>query len=379
MNIGIITFHAPHNRGSMLQAYAIQNVVKRLRPNDSVEIIDFSNSKQKDMYALLRKVDSFRDILYNCFKLIFYRKFKQYFKDFIKFRLLHFHVTYRNYKTYTELQEIGNNYDCIIAGSDQIWNTLCYDADDAYFLGWSDCKNKIAYAPSFGANNLNLLSNKHFYREWMNQFNFISIRENNGRAWIKELIGRDVDVLLDPTLLIERNEWEKLANEDLILPDKFIYFYTTHYRENVCKFVEMYAHKLNLPVYITDIKNWVLKGRRYGFKLANHGGPNAFLTLIKKATFVFTSSFHGSAFSVIFQKEFYYLDDGKRRASDDRALTLIEDMGLMSRFKNVDSDELNMEDKINYNAVNRKLALRKEDSVMWLKNALNSLLSSCPD
>ena len=162
MKIGIITFHAPHNRGSMLQAYAIQSIIKKLDSNNSVEIINFSNLKQRDMYALFRKVDSWKDFLLNCFKLVFYPKFKRYFNDFACFSKEYLVLSHDDLCLKTDLERLNGRYDRLIAGSDQIWNTKCYDADNAYFLGWSNCPHKIAYAPSFGANNLNLLKNKEF-------------------------------------------------------------------------------------------------------------------------------------------------------------------------------------------------------------------------
>lgn len=376
MKIGILTFHAPHNRGSMLQAYAIQNIITRLDSNNSVEIINFSNLKQRDMYALFRKVDSWKDLLLNCFKLVFYSKFKRYFCDFTKFSERNLVISHEDLSLSTDLVRLNGRYEYLVAGSDQIWNTKCYDADNAYFLGWSDCPHKIAYAPSFGANDLNLLENKDQYKEWINQFQSISIREYNGEKWLKVLTGRDVDVVLDPTLLLQKKEWDNLANEIMDLPKQFIFFYSTSYPENVCRFVHKYAKECGLPVIITDIKNWALKGWKYKFLLAKHGGPNAFLTLIKNATLVFTSSFHGTAFSIIFEKKFYYLDDGKRQPSDDRALTLIEDMGLICRFKNVDTDFLSDSEffsPIDYNIVNERLKKRKEFSLSWLKKALNCL------
>lgn len=372
MKIGILTFHAPHNRGSMLQAYAIQSIITKLDSNNSVEIINFSNLKQRDMYALFRKVDSWKDFLLNCFKLIFYPKFKRYFNDFTKFSKRNLAISHDDLSLYTDLVQLNGRYECLIAGSDQIWNTKCYDADNAYFLGWSNCPHKIAYAPSFGANDLNLLENKGQYKDWINQFQSVSIREYNGKKWLKALTGRDVDVVLDPTLLLHIKEWDNLANEVMDLPKQFIFFYSTGYPENVCKFVHKYAKECGLPVIITDIKNWVLKGWKYKFLLAKHGGPNAFLTLIKNATLVFTSSFHGTAFSIIYEKKFYYLDDGKRKPSDDRALTLIEDMGLRCRFKNVETDLLtDIFTSIDYNKVNERLKRKKEFSLAWIKNALD--------
>jgi hypothetical protein len=372
MKIGIITFHAPHNRGSMLQAYAMHSIITRLDSNNSVEIINFSNLRQRNMYALLRKVNSWKDFLLNCFKLVFYPKYKRYFNDFTKFSKRYLVISHDNLYLTTDLARLNGRYEYLIAGSDQIWNTQCYDADNAYFLGWSNCPHKIAYAPSFGANDLNLLENKSQYKEWINQFQSVSIRENNGKKWLKTLTGRNVDVVLDPTLLLPRKEWDNLANEEMNLPKQFIFFYSTGYPENVCKFVHKYAKECGLPVIITDIKHWVLKGWKYNFLLAKHGGPNAFLTLIKNATLVFTSSFHGTAFSIIFEKKFYYLDDGKRSASDDRALTLIEDMELIHRFKNVDTDSLSeLFTPIDYNIVNERLKKRKEFSLSWLKKTLN--------
>lgn len=380
MRIGIITFHAPHNRGSMLQAFAIQSVLKEINKNGEVEIIDFSNTNQRDMYALFRKVDSIKDFVLNLLKVLYYKPFKRYFDEFERFSSLYLNKSKQKFIKTEELSSLDGKYDCIIAGSDQIWNTKCYDADTAYYCGAFVKTPKIAYAPSFGANDINLLSDKEKYRDWINAFSYISIRENNGKKEIKKLTGKDVNVLLDPTLLLSRQEWNKLVLKDLPLPDKYIFFYSFGYPRNVCNFVKSFSNQFGLPVVMMDVKNWAIRGRGLGFNLCKYGGPNAFLTCIKNATLVFTSSFHGTVFSAIFEKNFLYLDDGIRSEFDDRVMSILSEFGLEARLINVDKDKyIKYPKQIDYKPIKTHIEKKADECRAWLKTAIKNVTDQCLD
>lgn len=332
MKIGIITFHASNNCGSMLQAYGLQKTLDSL--GYANEIINFSNRSQRHMYALLRKPGNIHDTLYDLAVLRYFKIFKAHYYDYKQFLKNHLRLGVKEYYRQEEMVETNFEYDLFIAGSDQVWNILCPDADDAYYLNFVyDSKKKIAYAPSFGATSIKE-SSKHVdrYKDFLVCFDHISIRENNGAKWIKELIGKDVPVLLDPTMLLEKIDYLNLLKEEKKLEEKYIFYYAFNYSDEVNFIVQTIGNKLNLPIYILDVKNWVKKGRKYGFILSKQSGPITFLNLLLNAELVLTTSFHGSVFSILGEKKFWFIDSSMHNKNDDRAETLLNMFGLENRF-----------------------------------------------
>ena len=371
MKIGIITFHASNNCGSMLQAYALQNIIKK-EFGFSSEIINFSNINQQDMYALFRKMDSFKDVGINIATSIFYNKFKRHYDDYKKFADEKFELSKGAYETAEELEKIYQNYDVLITGSDQVWNILCRDTDDAYYLNFAKNIKKIAYAPSFGSTNIiEVLEDTTKYKNYLLDFHALSCRENNGSKWIKELTGREAPVLLDPTLLLSAEEWDKLI--DVTDKDeKYIFYYAFKYSEEVNEKVRMISNKFKMPVIIIDVKSWLKKGIKYGFKISKNGGPLTFLKLLRNASLVLTTSFHGTVFSIIYHKKFWFIDSSMHNKNDDRAFTLLESVGLEDRMVKVNEvDDTDIMQETDYTEANKKLENLKQKSIDFLRENLN--------
>ena len=148
MKVGIITFHNSYNCGSMLESYAIYKYIER--EGISCEIINYSNDGQKELYKIMKKNDSLKNVIRNC--ILFPHKNKLEFSNekYEKFKRDNFKLS----KEYKKWSEIEDYYDVVVAGSDQIWNITIKDYDDAYFLNWVKNAKKIAYAPSFGARKI---------------------------------------------------------------------------------------------------------------------------------------------------------------------------------------------------------------------------------
>lgn len=367
MKIGIMTFHASNNCGSMLQAYALQNILKKELGEES-EIINFSNENQQDMYALFRKMDSFKDVGINIATSVFYNKFKKHYKDYKKFMNKDLKLSEASYVTSEELKNMTEKYDILITGSDQVWNIKCKDADDAYYLNFAKNVKKIAYAPSFGATNIIEESDDtEKYKNYMMDFKALSCRENNGSKWIKKLTGRDAPVLLDPTLLLNSSEWDKLINT-AESDKKYIFYYAFKYSDEVNAKVKMISEKTKMPVIIMDVKWWLKKGIKNGFKISKDGGPLEFLRLVRNASLVLTTSFHGTVFSIIYNKKFWFLDSSMHNKNDDRAFTLLESVGLENRMVDVkNADNIDIMKEIDYSEPNKKLQKLQQKSINYLK------------
>ena len=337
--IGIITFHKSHNNGSMLQALALQYVLEE-RYAFTVHIIDYSNSRQKSMYApypaptTVKKCIKFFLLLQ---KLPLLQKAYNSFETFAKH---YFHLTELSFDEKSDLSVLENTYDAFIAGSDQIWNIRCGDADDAYFLNFVKNKPKFAYAVSFGANNPFEIEKYKFY---INDFKSISVRENNAQKWIFEATNLEVPVCLDPTMLLNWQEWENVVHvrDTPIIQGNYIFYYCFNIKEHIQIFLHHTAKKYSMPVYFLDPKEWCIKMCwRHKIRLVCDFGPDVYMNIVKNATLFLTTSFHGTAFATIYRKNFWYINDKKNSSeTDDRALTFLTQLKLLSRYKTIEELE----------------------------------------
>lgn len=368
--VGIITFHHSYNCGSMMQAFAMQTVVEKL--GYKPEIINFSNEGQRRLYKTWFQANSLRNIVKNAILLFHQDRLNYCNRSYEHFMTTYMKLSAHEYCKNTELAD--TDYDAVIAGSDQIWNITIDDSDDAYFLSWVRKAKRIAYAPSFGAKNiLEYAKDSSIYSNYLNKFECISIRENNGQKWIKELTGRDVPVVLDPTLLLSADDYQPLVEMEVKgIPSKFIFYYAPHYDTAINRLVEKISNKLNLPVVAFNSKSFYVKQlNKLGFVLPEKENPSVYLYLIKNAELVITTSFHGTVFSSIYRKKFWTVKNGGMFGSDDRVLTLTNMLDLDDRLIpidfNVEFDYLKEKD---FSSYEHKLKNYKKKSIDFLANAL---------
>lgn len=363
MKIGIITFHASHNCGSMLQAYALCKVLRDEYHQDA-ELIDFSNSGSRQMYSLWNNKMFYRSgrpnmnvWKTNVSNLFHYKAVKSVMNDYEAFSSKYLPKSKGTYKNTKQLKGIEQNYDMLLSGGDQVWNICCTDADDAYFLSFAHNVKKVAYSPSLGAMNiLKYAKNPDKYRKYLLDYDFLSVRELNGQKWLKELVGEDVPIVPDPTLLLSADEWCKVLPVPQI-EGKYIFNYAFSYgNEENNRILKQISDKYDLPVYIIDAKSYYRYNleKKYGFKLYKQSGPLAFLGLMKNAELVLTQSFHGSLFAAKFNRCFWsYKNAVVRNPDDDRARCVLNQLGLIDRYQTF-SDLLGMDlmQPINYRIVN---------------------------
>lgn len=368
--IGVLTFHRSYNCGSMLQAYALQTMLDKM--GYDVEIIDFSNEGQKQLYEVFFPLSSLKNLVKNI--LIFpYRKKIEYnnqcYENFLK---RYMKLSKERFSKASEMD--ASMYYAIVVGSDQIWNITIDDSDDAYFLPWAKEIKKIAYAPSFGARNiLDYSQNSEFYAACLNNFNTLSVRENNGKKWIKDMIGKEVPVVLDPTLLFNANTYECLIENQLELPQRYIFYYAPQYEKNINQLVISISSKLNMPVIAFNAKKFYVKRMQAkGFYLPKEEDPSVYLELIKKAELIITTSFHGAVFSSIFRKKFWIVKNGGMLKTDDRVYTMTDNLALSDRIIPIQyCDDFDYCKEKDYSEYEIKLQNYRQDSLLFLKSALS--------
>lgn len=367
--VGIITFQNSYNCGSMLESYALQNYLKKMKIDS--ELIDFSSQGQKEMYGTYFKSNSLKNIVKNI--IIFphikkIRKNNEMYKKFLKDNL----ITSKKINTEDDFKNL--DYSSVIAGSDQVWNVTIPDYDKAYFLQWVKNAKKIAYAPSFGAKNpVKYANNLEEIKEMIADFDYLSIRENNGKKWIYDMIKRDVPVLIDPTLLLNADDYEIIVSKDMNINYKYIFLYCPSFKTDICKFVKKISDKYNLPVIAWSAKSFYVKNiGKLGFKLPEYENPSSYLYLIKNAELVFTTSFHGTIFSTIYKKKFFTIKNGEMYGDDDRVMTLINNLGLQDRLLEYKFDNnFDYLKDVDYSNYDNELIKNKKIAENYLKESLS--------
>lgn len=342
MKIGIITMHKVRNFGSVLQAYALQQVIKRLGFDN--EIIDYRYPKK------VRKNITFSSAVHTayiflCNLIVGFPKCKQQ-KKFDSF--------YRKNLSLSSLEVNESSvtslpiYDGYITGSDQVWNPRFAGHDTNFMLAFApDDKPKISYASSFATTEISGEFHE-LYARYLSRYDSISVREQSGVTIVKELTGMDASVCCDPTLLLRAQEWDKLAKQsNLNLNYKYILVYPIKYMYNpypkLYDIVSMVQKELGyMVIYLEGRKEDAF---RTNSKLIKSAGPEDFVYLIKNAEFVVTTSFHGAAFSMIYNKPMFGLVN-KANTNDSRMQSLLKEFAALdslidpNQYKHYNKEEL---------------------------------------
>lgn len=340
MNIGIITFHAAHNYGSMLQAYAMQTFLER--QGHHVEIVNFRPLSQKRGYPLPISFSSKHNAKLSLLRLLFAPKtikpLKKKWELFEEFMTQHLHVT-EEYHTLKELQDANFDYDILITGSDQIWNTQAFDFSEAYFGTFvnSEKTKKVAYAPSMGPEPEK--QNVDYVKCLLRGFRGVSVREERTKRFLIENgICKDVTLVVDPTMLLEAKDYGCLYDDFPIIKGKYVFYYTPGcVRHEFLSEASKIGKQLGLPV-VCDTCYAPGDLKRYdNIHLYTTTGPSEFLNLIKNASFVCGASFHLMVFAILFQKNFCCMNGDV----DSRMNNLMKMMGMEDRIWKSDFENIN--------------------------------------
>ena len=248
--IGTITFHSSYNYGSSLQAYALQETVKKIC-NCKYEIINLRIDKQKDMYSIYREKKFLSNLARKIGTKDYEKKYtakNQKFEDFINNKL---NIT-KEYNSFEEIKNDNLDYDYYISGSDQLWNTRAYDFDWAYFLGFTTKGQKVSYAASFGPKAIDFTEEeKEKIKQYISEYKAISVREEGSYQNIYKLTGKEAQINMDPTILLNKEEWESMLPKEKMQNGEYILYYSLGPSREDIKLVKKIAKKLKLPVITT--------------------------------------------------------------------------------------------------------------------------------
>lgn len=369
MKIGILTFHRAHNYGAMLQAYALRHVLQR--KGHDVEFISYRQPKIEEAYrSWLWTYDPTSGVVANLKSLVaniitLYRRCKRR-NSFLKFAsaFLPETIPYNKSELLCEILD----YDKVFFGSDQIWTIRFLGDFDCIY--WGDIRlnkgQKVAYAPSMELKELTD-AQKDFITKHLKNFDAVSARENSMKAMLSAIYGKRIPVVLDPTFLCGDKEYFPLIQRSKKVPTyPYVLIYQVGNYDQVRAIAEKVSHILHYP--IIEIGSAVSLHRKKNYKECY--GPDDFVALIANAAFVISCSFHGTAFSVIFKKQFVsVLIEG----TDSRAISLLSQIGLMDRGIRNDDDitEDFVKADIDYTPVYEKLEELKSSSLKYIDDAIN--------
>lgn len=378
--VGIITFHDPISYGANLQCLGLQLYLKSI--GYDAKVIDYSmNSylEYKNRNRFRKTLIRIYNLVKNPINFVKYRinakeisKEKEKYRDnlslrdsnFKQFQLENYNYSKKRYNTISDLKKNPPLYDAYICGSDQIWNPNFCEMDDNYFLTFAPSEKRISYAPSFGVSNIPFYARKK-YKDNILGIKYLSIREKTGAEIIKKLTNKDATIVIDPTFLVSKSDWFKLAEKSNIsTPKKYILTYFI----GIDEYIENYISQIKKQFNDIEIIDLVFDRTSYG--------PYDFLKLIKNASFVFTNSFHGVAFCINMNIPFAVgktLKDKSKNSAFSRINDLLNNLNLQSRI--CDKDTIINSDylKLDYKNVNKKLNIIVNESKKFLDDSLNKI------
>lgn len=366
--VGIVTIDDFLNYGNRLQNYALT----RLMEEEGFRVINGIQVYTKECYIIdtrnpLKKFIKWIIPFHFIKKRIVHKRGKsdllnkkreQRFKYYVNLYSIHIDpIIARNYKI--AMKDLSQyEIDYFVTGSDQVWNPY-YEGRAYEFLTFAPKQKRLSFAASIGVDDVPPEQKKK-YKKYLNKMKYISVREQRATEIIKELTGRDADLTLDPTLLLESEKWQiAVKKPDFALGKKYI---CTYFLGEVPKAVKAFSKEKGLPIYALNSQD---SPDLYTLD------PAEFLYMIQNASYVLTDSFHAVAFSIKFNKEFYVFDRKQDGVSSmfSRIETITKRFGLENRIQSRDRI-IEQEPISNWNEIENELVAEKKRSMGKLLEAM---------
>lgn len=365
MTIGILTYHRAHNYGAMLQAYALRTFL--CQNGFDAELIDYWPREHEKQYALIRKISGDSITAKSISLLSAILTFRRRHKRRLGFELFQeqFLQLPQNAR-YTEKESvISEKYDCIIVGSDQIWRNRQTGGkyigwDKTYFCQTTAVPHCISYAASMGVIDLDS-TERDILTQYLRRFDTLLVREQNLCDLIQSY-GYSSQVVLDPTLLFRKTEWNCILPATRYHTSPYVLYYELLPDTNALRFATAKAAELGCELVIMDANIHTIPRRCH----VQYASPVEFIQAIRDAKFVVATSFHGTAFSLIFEKQFIITG---LKDNADRVQTLLRAAGIPEHYQ---TEPVSSVSSIDYSLVSPILDTLRHKSQTLLLNAINS-------
>lgn len=362
MRIGHITWITYPNFGTYLQAYALQKAISCLgyesRIIDDIRFTYLYASKRH----LIRKAIGL--LIHPAANFRWFKSRHELLSPFNRFKKRYLIVD-KGWKTEESLVKRYNGFVC---GSDQIWSPLLPSQHGGFYFASFAKKNKIAYAPSLGSTSIPE-EQKSLYKGWLDSFDAIAMREDTASVAVSNLLGKGIPTVLDPTLLLTGEEWSEIAKEPKTKHPYILCYFLTYnkkyidYTRNIGKVLKLDTVFLGDTQEVRELSDVRLKGT----------GPAEFLGLVRNAEMVITDSFHGTIFSIVFNRRFVTLKRFKNsdpKNQNSRIENLFRQLGIDGFYSEESIDSGNVEFVSDFGLINESLSQLKSKSIAYLQKSL---------
>ncbi len=375
-SVGLVTYYG-ENYGGMLQAYALQRYVKYLGYECKIISNDFMY-KSTNSTRLTAKINNLRQFIKSPFSYMDKRKSMHAYSNeralasacFRDFLNKYIDIDNTGYDTYQQYLDNPPQYDVYLSGSDQIWNPNLYHKNGYYFLEFApENATRIAYASSVGVSSVTK-EQASFMKPHLKKIDVISTRETDGSRIVQGITGKDVRTVIDPTLLLNGEQWSEIAAEPVVdKPYIFCYLFGERdYISNIKKQVKEITglDLVCIPYIARELSGDDMK--------VFEAGPAEFISLIKNAEFVLTDSFHATAFSINLKTPFLSLCRFAKndvRSMNSRLNTILSLVDLEDRLID-ENDKITKEMlfDIDFEKAHKLLDERRKEDAEFLKNAI---------
>ena len=360
--IGILTFHYAVNPGSALQAFGLLKTINSLDSEIECYIINYQGTDYPNYYvshvkpylSIFKPKQSINGCVKYLYRMFCYYRYQSFWHDMGG-------VEPKRRIKEEDLAKLS--YDIIVAGSDQIWNIKLVTSA-LYFLPFCKGTKKVSYAASIGTDDFSE-EDKTIVADYLKDFSFLSVREPQTQAAIERLIGRKPELVIDPSLFLDLNDYKKIARFPR-MKKKYIFLYLRHKDSEVVPFARKMADSLGLPIVECHTR---MKKIYSEDKIVLHTGPKEWLGWLLNAEYVFTDSFHGCAFCINCNKQFFVKISSANAEMSSRIFHILDKYGMQDRLIKSEQDMFSTPD-IDFSKSNALLIQDRENSLAYLKAAL---------
>ena len=380
MKVGILTILNVNNYGAELQCCALYRKLQQL--GYDAEVINYLfgihpehvfDGEKRSVPIPLKQLIKVKllPVVQNMFCMFHQKNKRLRNKRFDEFHAKYNHLTSTVYPSVKSLYEAKFNYDVLCIGSDQVWNYMKGYSLEPFFACFDkNNTKKITYASSIGLSSLSVEAEQVFKKE-LTTFAYISVREQQASEILEKLLNRKIDVVLDPTLILNKQEWIEVAKYDMCPKEKYllVYIVTIKPCDYVLTLARHIAKQRNLKI-VRICRDAYPEHSGSDVEEILTAGPSDFVGLFSKAEFVVTNSFHGTVFSINFSKPFYSVIKS-HHSTNSRLTSILKKLGLEDRIVPVGS-QLPVISDIDFSNPSAKLEAERKLSIEYINNALSN-------
>ncbi len=355
---GIITYHFAVNYGAVLQSYAL-----RASLNNSgmdTHVINYVTNTQRNNNSLYRKGNGLKGGIKNAFLLPFHfqrSKRQSRFQNFVNENILGEKTDVISDLVALKVN-VDSNYDCIISGSDQVFNPKIIDFNNAFFYPFKTEAKKIGYAVSSGGATVQELL---VFKDYIDDFDVITARENTTIEVLSKITDKNVVEVCDPVFLLKKEDWSKIATSVKVHDYLLCYFVKFTDIDKKIKLAERIAKEKGLKLLILSAR---ITKYNFTHTVISDAGPIEFVSYFANADYICTDSFHGTSFSLIFNKPFTTIEK-REESADGRKTNILRKANALNSVYYL-GDVWNEPEALDYEEVNRRLEEIRNESMYVL-------------